>query len=459
MAFAMAPNKKLAVSLRRARDMITLWNAQTWTKQWEVPSSADPIDLRRSGAWVSFSPDSRYLAVGLEFDTCEVWDIWTRKRIRNFQGHTRGVPAVNFSPDGSLLAFASKNGTIRLWDMNVAESSRKDIFTSSLASSPLGTLIATGFSDESIEVRTLESNRLVQMLPGRSSNGIYQVIAISMDDRFLAQGATADRSVRVFDLQSGQLHAIFKNTNPHSLDQTWRLSFRSDGRQIACGGDQGMTDLLDLNTRSRVWQTRVQNDEGGFIKVAFSPKDDLVAWLGPFEFGLLDAISGEKVLECDSAIQSGYTHIAWADDGTQVLTSEWLGVVCVWDVTSARSTKQASLLYKLDILYHTRFFSFFDNHRCIVTDHGIFPILPQHRPPCADGDLVPPSLEILLRLRWDGWIWRVGGGRDEQRVCWLPPAYRPMVLEYNLNIVILQDSVRLVTDTGRLVVLDLMDWL
>jgi len=81
MAFAMAPNKKLAVSVARAGDMITFWNAQTWTKQWEVPSPAKLINLRCSEVWASFSPDSRYLAVafGVDHNVCQVWDIWTRK--------------------------------------------------------------------------------------------------------------------------------------------------------------------------------------------------------------------------------------------------------------------------------------------------------------------------------------------------------------------------------------------
>jgi len=132
----------------------------------------------------------------------------------------------------------------------------------------------------------------------------------------------------------------------------------------------------------------------------------------------------KKFLNAILSFGSSHTYIAWSDDGTQVLTSEWLGVVCVWDVTSARSTKQANLLYNSITRIAQYPVRSSINHRCIVTDHGIFPIPPQHRPPCADGDLVPPSLEILLRLREDGWIWRVGRGRDEQRVCWLPPAYR-----------------------------------
>jgi len=54
-----------------------------------------------------------------------------------------------------------------------------------------------------------------------------------------------------------------------------------------------------------------------------------------------------------------------------------------------------------------------------------------------------------------------GVWEEEERtgVCWLPPAYRPMTPLYNFNIVILRDSVRLVTGTGRLVVLELKDWL
>jgi hypothetical protein len=126
--------------------------------------------------------------------------------------------------------------------------------------------------------------------------------------------------------------------------------------------------------------------------------------------------------------------------------------VRLWDVSSARTTKQIHLLYKVDTSHPITSCSYFDSHRAIITDFGIFPIPPQHRPPCAADDLLLPAPETTLRLRDDSWIWWVGGTSD-RRVCWLPPAYRRRNLTFNENIAISRDTVVLATESGQLAVL------
>ena len=115
------------------------------------------------------------------------------------------------------------------------------------------------------------------------------------------------------------------------------------------------------------------------------------------------------------------------------------------------------MVYEYDTSRRMEFCFFLDSRRCIITDHGIFPIPPQHRPACALDDTVSPSPKTLLRLREDGWIWVVGR-KGERRVCWLPPAYRPLQPELGLNIVFLRDSIRMWTQSCLLVVLDLKKW-
>ena len=150
--------------------------------------------------------------------------------------------------------------------------------------------------------------------------------------------------------------------------------------------------------------------------------------------------------------------LAWAADGTRLLTSNEYGKVLVWDVASAKSSKQAHLLFECNTSHHTTSVSFFDSHRSILTDHGLFPIPPQHRPLCAADDLVPPCPKSLSRLRDDGWIWRVGAGQEDHRVCWLPPAYRPRWPYLGKNISISRGTVALMTDSRDLVVIKFKEW-
>jgi hypothetical protein len=221
-------------------------------------------------------------------------------------------------------------------------------------------------------------------------------------------------------------------------------------------------ELWSLDSCTPMWQSKVQGWMG-IYHVVFSPQDDLIAFGGDSRLALLNAVSGETVFEQSKWIggqrwHCQYSHLTSAADGTQLLTSviiDGRGRAYVWGVTSGISSKAVHLLFEFDTSHRTTVCSFFDNHRYIATDYGLFPISPQHRPSCAADDLVPP--EILLRLREDGWIWLVGGKR-ERRVCWLPPAFRSASPVLNKNIVTLRDSIRLVTDSGRIVVLDLKKW-
>jgi len=284
-------------------------------------------------------------------------------------------------------------------------------------------------------------------------------MVMSPDDKFLALYGFSYAEVHIFNLKSGQLYAKIGWIGVTERSITY-FSFRSDSKQVVFLGDNGEVELWHLGSRARVWRADIRSlsISATGSRVAFSPQNDLVAWLNRSQIGLLDAISGEVVVKLRSSSRWDQIDIAWAGDGMRLLTSDKAGKVCVWDVASARSAKKLHLLFEYDTKYPTASCSFFDSHRCILTDHGLFPIPLQYRPPCAVDDRMPPSPEKLLRLRDDGWILLVGREIGERRVCWLPPAYRPVQPTLNKNIVILRDGIRLVSDSGRLVFIDLKTW-
>jgi len=430
---------------------LTVWDARTWTKQWTI----GPIPSQTLTS-LAFSPNSGQLATALNDigAFCEVWDVITKKRTHQFAGHASTISALQFSPDSSLLASASADATIRLWDMGVADSLRKDSVATSVAVSPLGTSFVIRSSNGTVEVWTVESDQLAwtSRISGESSQGM----AISPDDKFLALYTTRNAGVCIFDLQSGQLYAVLKSNARNSVHH---VSFRSDSRQVVFVNDRREAELWDVGRRIRMWKSDLRSGIRSAHRIAFSPQYDLLVWSGYSKYGLLDAISGESTITWPS-YNERTPALAWSADGLRLLTgdSEMGGKVRVWDMSPAQSTEQAHP-FEYNTNHRATFCSFFDGHRYILTDHGLFPIPPQHRPTCAANECVPPSLETFFRLRDDGWIWLVGRRIGERRVCWLPPAYRRVELTLNENIAISRDKIMLVTDSRRVVFLNLKKWL
>jgi hypothetical protein len=258
-------------------------------------------------------------------------------------------------------------------------------------------------------------------------------------------------------LQSCRLNAVLRRAAKGGVEH---LSFCPGSMQVVFG-NTGRLQLWDIKTRTCVWKSQ-DRGQTPIVYTAFSPQNNFVAWLEQSHLCLLkNNTSGDEVAR--NRIQAGNwsegSKLAWAADETRLLTSDSRGVVRIWDVAQAGPVMQ---LRRLDFdplpKSHTtlQFLSFFDRHQSLVTDHGSFTIPENFRPPCANNILVPCPAK-LLALRKDGWIWLVRAGNEDRFLCWLPPAYRPTSPSLNVNYATLKDmdGVRLITDSGRVVLLQI----
>lgn len=142
----------------------------------------------------------------------KIWDI-KRKKIRNvFQGHQQEIYSLDFSLDGRLIVSGSGDKTARVWAMDSGSctvlsitdspmpssaASEADAGVTSVAISPLGTLVAAGSLDTIVRIWDVRSGECIARLKGHGDS-VYSV-AFTSDGTGLVSGSL-DRTLKWWDV-------------------------------------------------------------------------------------------------------------------------------------------------------------------------------------------------------------------------------------------------------------------
>jgi len=231
---------------------VTLWDARTKDL---LCTLAEPE--REIGA-LAFSPDSRFLAVGVGgpngFATdwrgkVMIFNVADRKEHRNFAASTQ-VSALAFSSEGKLLAAAGHNGTIWLWNTSTWEQIgcwQGPVGTryASLLFLPLSGELALGSVSGRIDLWNVKTRMLARQIDGHID--CVSVMALSPDGRTLATGSW-DRSIKLWDTTTGrELRTLHR-------EESWMyaLTFSPDGNTLASGGLSAELRLWEASSKESV---------------------------------------------------------------------------------------------------------------------------------------------------------------------------------------------------------------
>jgi WD40 repeat protein len=186
---------------------------------------------------VSFSPDSRFLAVvhpptddPRTNDQFALWNISTGKRLDSLAAAKSNATAFAFANDGRTAAVGYRDGSVRLWNIRSGE-------------------LLTEFREHTAPVICLVF----------SKNGKW--LASSGEDPFIG----------VYDLPRG---VALPHLQGHSAS-IWSLAFHPDGRSLASASHDGTIKLWNLPTPEAA--LTLQGHVGPVPAIAFSPDGNVLA--------------------------------------------------------------------------------------------------------------------------------------------------------------------------------------
>jgi RNA polymerase sigma factor (sigma-70 family) len=320
---ALSPDGTVLATAPQAGKRVRLWDTRTLK---ELPPLLD-----QPATWVrpmTFSPDGKLLAVTYGDPAVRVWDLATRKKVRQLQGKDYYVDHLAFSADGQTLAGADGYGAT-LWDVTTGKF-RHDFghtyMIDSVHFSPDGRRLVSGasYTDKVIRIWGALTGEEIAQLRGHTSG--IEVIAYAPDGKLIAS-ASQDGSVRLWDAATSREVRRLEAKD----GMVYAMAFAPDGKTLATGGRRKAVHLWDVATGREL---RSFNNPGGLIlRLAYSPDGKMLATRGVSEkeVRLWDVARGEEVRRL-AGPPAGVPCLEFSPDGRLLAAGSDGGAVHLWDV-------------------------------------------------------------------------------------------------------------------------------
>ena len=182
------------------------------SKAERLPAASDSAEIKCS----TFSPDGKLLAAGRTDGKVDLWDVFTRTRVRQLEAGTFPIRALAFSPDGRLLAGSGFGPVLYTWETQSGELFAR--IEDSAAGGSFGILfipeglLAAARGDGSLMLWDVQEEERAGYIEGEHDEAAT-ALAISPDGNLLA-GRSQDGHVQVWDLRRRQAVANYDLGEP-----------------------------------------------------------------------------------------------------------------------------------------------------------------------------------------------------------------------------------------------------
>lgn len=388
MSVKFVDNSRVLVSISRGKTI----------KLWDVSTGACTATLEGCSDWVNsiaLSPNSKVLASAPASGdgTIQLWDIMTGTNIATLEGHENSVSSVSHLDDSTPPMF-EKDGRrhIKVWDpdnSNYYESFRwyTSVISAVVFSHNSQLLASASAVDGTIKVWDAGTSACTAILEGHSM--WVNWLGFSHSSNILVSSA-GDRTIRVWDLVTGICTATLEG---QSCPYFSPVAFSHDSKMLASGLDGGAIKLWDISTGACI---TTLPGSGSVTSVAFSHNSTLLASVSSSCYlKFWDVAAGL----CVDPVDIGYnSDNCFAFDAMGPSLSTSVGIFTLDDTSTPR-----------------------------ITTAGLLAMAPANldTPPQPHTSISVPVTDVHVRRRGIGlsvdlsWVmW------DNDRVIWLPPAYR-----------------------------------
>ncbi len=204
-------------------------------------------------------------------------------------------------------------------------------YVRSVAISPDGRLVASGFLYEGIKVWEVDSGVPLRSLRGHTAS--VNSIAFSPDSQWLVSGSR-DRTIKLWDVYAG--HEI-RTLDAQDCGEVRAVAFSPDGLWLASGSTDSIVRLWRVITGAEVQP--MEGHEGPVTSTVFSPDGRYIA-SGSLDrtIKLWDADTGREVKTFEGHT-AGVASLAYSPDGRLLVSGGEDKMVRIWDVDTAREIR------------------------------------------------------------------------------------------------------------------------
>ena len=346
---------------------IKAWDPDSGTEL--PPFEASPKQFAMLRA--DFSPDSRLLGVVGTDDPhptafATLFDVRTRRVVRELPGHSAEVQGIRFSPDGQYVATSSMEGIVKIWpvtplpDFLSLEGHSQTVWTA--AFSPDGSRVATGSLDQTARIWNATNGALLRTFVVRFpvvslafSHDGQRLVTVGPDNSACVWKVPTEREASSGrpEKAPGGKSAI---RNPQSeLDQSLLMSaatdrellslrghshavlavaWSPDDRWITTGSKDTTAKIADANTGAA--RLTLVGHSDSVLAVAFTPDGKVLATGSADGTARLWSTSSAQCLHVLTNHSGAVLSLAFSPDGHLLATGSADGSARLWETGTGR---------------------------------------------------------------------------------------------------------------------------